>query len=283
MEEFLKRVAMTGQMRNKVTNLVELPPQNLTDWNGQDVKVLKEWLRNVTHTPLWSPGSCLAAFPQDATEAAVNRLHGYMEEASKNPLKNPILQHPPPVDSSPLVRLRENLAGRRQLCIYDTEMQSEPVIHFMCYHKMRVRMLVHFYAFLYFEDYREDLWMKRFMRDHIRYKDPIQCAAARIVAALRKEFGDFDTFHIRRGDFQFKRTRIEAKEIYNNVKDVLPEGRPLFIATDERDKKFFDPLKQHYEIRFLDDYKHLLDGVNTNFYGMIDQLVASKGKLFFGC
>ena len=65
-----------------------------------------------------------------------------------------------------------------------------------------------------------------------------------------------------RGDFQFKRTRIEAEEIYNNVKDVLPEGRTIFIATDERNKSFFDPLKQHYEIRFLDDYKHLLEGVN---------------------
>ena len=164
MQKFLERVAMKGHMRNKVTSLVEFPPENRTDWNGQDVKILKEWLRNVTHTPLWSPGSCMAAFPQDATEAAVNRLHGYMEEASENPLRNHILEHPPPVDSPPMDRLRENLAGRKQLCIYDTKMQSEPVIHFMCYHKMRVRMLVHFYAFLFFEDYREDLWMKRFMR-----------------------------------------------------------------------------------------------------------------------
>ena len=100
-------------------------------------------------------------------------------------------------------------------------------------------------------------------RDHIRYKDPIQCAAARIVAELRKEFGDYDSFHVRRGDFQFKRTRIEADEIYNNVKDKLPDGRPIFIATDERNKKFFDPLKEHYKVRFLDDYKHLLEGLNT--------------------
>ena len=64
-------------------------------------------------------------------------------------------------------------------------------------------------------------------------------------------------------DFQFKRTRIDAEEIYKNVKDVLPDGRSLFIATDERDKKFFDPLKKHYTVRFLDDYMHLLEGVNT--------------------
>jgi hypothetical protein len=72
-------------------------------------------------------------------------------------------------------------------------------------------MLVHFYAFLFMEDWREDLWMKRFMRDHVRYTDEIQCAAARIVHAMREYVrskegsdskGEFDTFHVRRGDFQ---------------------------------------------------------------------------------
>lgn len=50
--------------------------------------------------------------------------------------------------------------------------------------------------------------MKRFMRDHLRYADEIQCAAARIVHAMREYAktknpgsnpkGEFDTFHIRR-------------------------------------------------------------------------------------
>jgi GDP-fucose protein O-fucosyltransferase len=170
-------------------------------------------------------------------------------------------------------------------------MQSQLVVHFMCYHKMRIRYLVHFYAFLFFEDWREDLWMKRFMRDHMRYIDEIQCAAARIVAALRKrakdrgwQDGRFDTFHIRRGDFQFKDTRIGAEEILQNSKDVLTVNKTLFIATDERDKAFFRPIKEAgYDILFLDDFKDLLKGVNTNYYGMIDQLVASRGDVFLGC
>jgi hypothetical protein len=37
---------------------------------------------------------------------------------------------------------------------------------------------VHFYAFLFFEDWHTDLWVKRFVRDHLRYLDEIQCAAA---------------------------------------------------------------------------------------------------------
>lgn len=150
-------------------------------------------------------------------------------------------------------------------------------------------MLVHFYAFLFFEDWREDLWMKRFMRDHMRYIDEIQCAAARVVKAMRDisrshgNGGEFDSFHIRRGDFQFTKTRISAQEIYENTKDLLSPNSTIFIATDEKDKKFFDPLRKHYNIKFMDDFNDVLTNVNSNYYGMIDQLVASRGRKFFGC
>lgn len=152
-------------------------------------------------------------------------------------------------------------------------------------------MLVHFYVFLYFENWKEDLWMKRFIRDHVRYIDEIQCAAARVVKAMREYArqkdptgnGAFDTFHIRRGDFQYKSTRIEADQIYLNVNDTLREGAIVYIATDERNKQFFDPLRKHYDIKFLDDFMPELGDVNHNYFGMIDQLVASRGRLFYGC
>lgn len=83
-------------------------------------------------------------------------------------------------------------------------------------------------------------------------------------------------------DFQYKKTRLEAPKLLEKSKHKLEEGGLLYIATDERDKSFFDPFKKHYEIVFLDDFKHLLTNVNTNYYGMLDQLVASKGRVFFG-
>lgn len=199
--------------------------------------------------------------------------------------------NPVPVDSPPLDRMKENLAKRHELCVYNETMQYEPVIHFACNHKAKLRLLVHYYAFLFMEDWKEDLWMKRFMRDHMRYIDDIQCAAARVVKAMRdiakqngNVNGEYDSFHIRRGDFQFKTTRIEAQEIYENSKDELTPNTTIFIATDERDKNFFNDMKKHYKIYFLDDFiKDTLQGVNTNYYGMIDQLVASRGRIFFGC
>ena len=154
-----------------------------------------------------------------------------------------------------------------------------------------MRVTVYFYAFLFFEDWRQDLWMKRFMRDHVRYVDEIQCAAARVVEAMRtfarsrpnNLAGRFDAFHIRRGDFQYQQMRIGATEIYQNVKDVLPHGAVVFIATDEQNKTFFDPLRKQYTLKFLDDFRDELQGININMLGMIDQLIAARGNKFFGC
>jgi GDP-fucose protein O-fucosyltransferase len=292
MEEFLQQEAMTGNLRDKYTGEISFPPENRTNWNGEDVKILKEWLRNVTHTPLWDPDSCIAAFPASGEHKDSVKLQSIHNQILKDGfMREQFLDEPLPVDATPMERMKELLAHREEMCLYDEKMQDYSVVHFMCYHKMRVRMLVHFYVFLYFENWKEDLWMKRFIRDHVRYNDDIQCAAARVVHAMREYVrqkdptrdGLFDTFHIRRGDFQFKNTRIDAVQIYENVKDTLPDGSILFIATDERDKKFFDPLREHYDLKFLDDFMHVLGEVNHNYFGMIDQLVAARGRLFYGC
>ena len=137
------------------------------------------------------------------------------------------------------------------------------------------------------------MWSKRFVRDHLRYSDEIQCAAARVVEAVRKRArerdpkgnpnGEFDSFHIRRGDFQYKNTRLEADQIYENVKGDIPDKTTVFVATDHQGKPWFKNLTKHYDMVFLKDFKKELEGVNTNYYGMIDQLVASRGRIFFGC
>jgi hypothetical protein len=194
-----------------------------------------------------------------------------------------------PVDAPPEERLKEILGPRRKLCVYGDTLQNARVIHFMGDNASGARLLTHFYAFLFFEDWHQDLWTKRFVRDHLRYVDDIQCAAARVVNAVRekaREHGDpdgkFDSFHIRRGDFQYKETRIEAQEIYENVKDVLVENSTVFIATDERNMAFFEPLRKHHHIYFLHDFQHLIGKVNKNYYGMLDQRIASRGRTFVG-
>lgn len=298
MEEFLEREAMTGNLVNQTTGKVAFPPFNRTKWDNlaypPELRKLKAYLRDVTYKALWKTFSCLAAFPASGNHKDVEILKSIQAQLLNEKIDvASFVDNPVPVNAPAIDRMRENLAKRSSICVYDEEMQMQLVVNFMCNHELHIRLLVHFYAFLFFEDWRMDLWMKRFIRDHVRYKDEIQCAAARIIQAVRERSrkhplpgikpGEFDSFHIRRGDFQFKETRISAEQIYLNSREELTPNATVYIATDETNREFFAPLQERYDVVFMDDFKDLLQGINTNYYGMIDQLVASQGRVFFGC
>eukprot|EP00804_Cyclotella_cryptica_P007490 CCRYP_020725-RB/>CCRYP_020725-RB protein AED:0.02 eAED:0.02 QI:723/1/1/1/1/1/2/156/419 len=283
-EEFLNRYGKTGKLMN-----VHTGKPDIWDDKRHNPKDVQGYLRRVGVNPMWNPIQCIAAFPsavgQDAIEELKAAHHNIFNEVGgrKKPTLEDFNGKPTPVDAPMEERMREMLADRDQLCIYDERLQSAPVIHFPA--EKGTRLLTHFYAFIFFADWEADLWSKRFVRDHLRYIDEIMCAAARVVQAVRersKNNGQFDSMHVRRGDFQYKKTRLEAKELIALSKDKLEQGGLLYIATDEKDKKFFDPFKKHYDIVFLDDFTHLLQGINTSYFGMLDQLVASKGRVFFG-
>ena len=155
MEDFLLTEAMAGRLRNRTTGVVVYPPNNRTNWDGEDPKPLKEYLREVALTPLdWNPDACLAAFPSDEGPEHFQELTEMFAKANERRTgMNKYHDNPVPVDAPPLDRMEEAISGRgiKRLCIYDKEMQAADVVHYMCYHKMRVRMLTHFYAYLFFE------------------------------------------------------------------------------------------------------------------------------------
>jgi hypothetical protein len=146
------------------------------------------------------------------------------------------------------------------------------------------RLLNHFYSFLFFTDPVVDNYYKRFVRDFLHYKDSLYCAAGKIVHALNAEGKEWSTMHVRRGDLQYKEVKIDGLTWYENLKDVWHEGEILFIATDERNKTFFDPIKKHHDVRFLDDYWDTakLGDLDPYFLGMVDTIVASHGRTFSG-
>jgi hypothetical protein len=342
-DQFLQEMAQSNEqdIRQKLQEH-PIPENGRTQWDGdtQAVKnTLNPWLRQVGTAPGedWDPRFCIAAFPQSSDSNDIDELRRILQEViddeiasntslggaakKKDNVKELIgnipdsyVNNPTPVNATTKQRLREFLAGRDKLCIYDQRLQNASIIHF---HGKAVnkkhqsvakqqeleggggRLLVHFYAFLFFQDYRAELWMKRFARDHIRYKDEIQCAGARVIEAVRQiarqnnqaakgvaEDGSFDAFHVRRGDFQYKKTRVSAEELIEMAKDEIPVGRTVYIGTDERNKLFFKPLKDHgWNLLFLDDFieKGLLENIDSHYYGMIDQLITSRSDVFFGC
>jgi hypothetical protein len=168
MDEFLQREGMTGNLRDKHGKVV-FPPGNKTDWNNQHgtEQILERYLHKVGTLPGWDPNQCMVAFPKDPSN--FEELKSMLKSIQDTPPKwESYIGHPTPVDASPEERLRENWAWRKELCMYTEELQNAKLIHFATEAEEN-RLLVHFYAFLFFESWKEDLWMKRFVRDHVRY------------------------------------------------------------------------------------------------------------------
>lgn len=94
-----------------------------------------------------------------------------------------------------------------------------------------------------------------------------------IVSAIASKMNwDFDSVHILRGE-KAKNTEMwpnlaadtSPDALLSSLREKIDDGRNLYIATNEPDTSFFDPLKDKYTTHFLDDYKGLWDE-NSEWY-----------------
>ncbi|KAK1431085.1 hypothetical protein QVD17_14305 [Tagetes erecta] len=88
-----------------------------------------------------------------------------------------------------------------------------------------------------------------------------------IVSAISAKMNwDFDSVHVVRGE---KAKNLEQwpnlaadtspEALLSALQDKVDDGRNLYIATDEPDISFFDPLRDKYSTHFLDEYNNLWD------------------------
>jgi hypothetical protein len=208
--------------------------------------------------------------------------------------------------SSDIQRRVKKFCGVRPAVYYSKAMHGAPLWHFETM-DLRYRMLVHYYAQIFFTDPEIGNYYKRLVRDYLRYHDEVFCAAGKIMLALQYEsyerdlvagvkrstldldselVGGYSALHIRRGDLQFKEVKFSAKEWYENTKELWKRDEVLYIATDENFKPWFDDFRQSHsgQLRFFSDYHELadLDSIDPTLYGMIDTLIASRGTIFAG-
>ncbi|KQJ96945.1 uncharacterized protein LOC100821421 [Brachypodium distachyon] len=100
-----------------------------------------------------------------------------------------------------------------------------------------------------------------------------------IVSAIASRMSwDFDSMHIVRGE-KAQNTQMwpnldadtSPENLLVTLNDKVGAGRHLYIATDEPDKSFFDPLKNKYKTHLLDDFKDLWDE-NSEWYAETKEL-----------
>ncbi|KAL7613693.1 hypothetical protein Lser_V15G06404 [Lactuca serriola] len=118
-------------------------------------------------------------------------------------------------------------------------------------------------------------------------------AAHKIMALL----GDYDAIHVRRGDilrtrkdrFGVERTLhpnldrdTRPQFILCRIRKWVPQGRMLFIASNEKTPNFFSPLSVRYKVAYSSNYSKILDPIVENNYQlfMIERLILAGAKTY---
>jgi hypothetical protein len=284
MEDFMAKEGVTGHLYSRANpKRVMYPPGNKTEFVATDR--FQKWsmwyyLRNVSGCPDWK------------------NMYEYLVIPEGPGINGSLVAEREPYKSRQLL-----YSANRKPQYYDEFWQQQKVIHFISQPELGYRLLEHFYVFLHFHDSAADRMYKRFVRDYVHYIDTIFCKAAIIVRKLLDEGGGrYSAFHIRRlvveyygfdftvkvyfrGEFQYKEVKISAEQMLANVGQFIPENELLYLATDEKNKTFFDAFRKRFpKIKFLDDYMDDADlrNINPNFLGMIDQVVCTRGSIFVG-
>lgn len=177
----------------------------------------------------------------------------------------------------------------------DARLRNATTIHFACDNKKDIRFLTHYYTFMRWATKAQGRAARRVARDELRYREEIQCAAAEVVDAMRAKArgANWTAAHVRRGDFQFAQAKVDAEVVAAALDD---KARPLgglvvYVATDEKDKTWFDALRtEGYDLFFLDDFLGdaccpMLNAAlenDPNWAGMVEQLVSAAAPVFLG-
>lgn len=128
-----------------------------------------------------------------------------------------------------------------------------------------------------------DVEIKKIMARYIHYKHEIFDIAWQYINFLGDK--EYYSIHIRRNDFQYKDLFVSCEEIIENIKDIIPIGAKLYIATDHDDREYFRGLIDGQQVYFYDDIDKQLSfykDFNPNWIPIIEQLICTRSIKFIG-
>ncbi|KAH9330254.1 hypothetical protein KI387_002362, partial [Taxus chinensis] len=120
---------------------------------------------------------------------------------------------------------------------------------------------------------------------------PLQIAAEQIRDILE----DYDAIHVRRGDkIKVRKDRLgvhrtlhphldrdtRPEAILRRIASWVPEGRMVFIASNERTPGFFSPLSDKYRLAYSSNFTNILEPIVRNNYHlfMLERLVLADAR-----
>ena len=82
--------------------------------------------------------------------------------------------------------------------------------------------------------------------------------------------------HIRRGDFQYDNTRIDAESIVTHTENLFCPGQTIYAATDEQDPQFLMPLRDRYDVVTLGQLDpDVVSAIPYHLLGIVETLICA--------
>lgn len=175
------------------------------------------------------------------------------------------------------LELVSRLHRRRCVAITEAERSCE-ILFFQS--TVEARMFGVFEAFFLFADPANERRARAVVRDSIRYRPEVYALAARAVTEAPLGGSGFSAMHVRRGDFQYKKTQIGGEEILRHTANLAPPGAVLYVATDEADPAFLQPLAERFRlVRFAD--LPIAGAVPEHWVGIVETLICAMAPGVF--
>ena len=98
---------------------------------------------------------------------------------------------------------------------------------------------------------------------------------------VKEKIGDYNSVHVRRNDFLICHgdKLVPSDLLLEKLYAFFERSKPLYIATDEKDLSFFDPVKEKYDIYFYKDFDFNTTALETD---VMDQVICAESDIFMG-
>lgn len=138
----------------------------------------------------------------------------------------------------------------------------------------------HYWYSIYPGDENKRNELKKVINESFRYNDRYYDLAKKV----KHKIGNYNAVHIRRNDFLSTRpyhmeSVSDSQKLLDALKKYFEKDIPLYVATDEKNKEFFDDIKKEYQLYFYEDFEYELDDLDN---AIVEQVICSQSELFYG-
>ncbi|ETO12617.1 hypothetical protein RFI_24758, partial [Reticulomyxa filosa] len=140
-------------------------------------------------------------------------------------------------------------------------------------------------TFVWFSQRKDDLALRRVLRDHVHLRKEVFEYASYAIEFLG--LFQYAAVHIRRNELQYRESFLEASISLQHIRPLIKKTEAIYISTDETNPHFFAAFEKEFKIWKYQDLfgegKPLAHvQVPRRLEGVVEMVICAAGRIFFG-